>query len=568
MGNGINSGTVGRKLADSRYSKFILYVSFVVSIFFIILNGVISRRFGMTSFSIGKMSIPTSGISGCVQAISVAACFVMVMSDYKRGAILSMFSLLFSVFGIMQGILKSGSMASLPGLVNCLLYAVLIIVMYKQLKASDYTAATDAATGLPNRYGFERELENRLHSQERGYVVYLHVGGFQDLNVNLGRKYGNQILREVSERIGSVMGNKGEVFKIEGAEFAMILPEGVDYSGMILDMVERIEKPIEVTKNGVAVNCYVKADAGVMDLYDRELSADEIMLYTDIAMNYAVNSSETKLCTYNEDLKKQVARETEIEQLIKEGLREDYFYLQYQPQYIMDGKKLRGFEALVRMKLPDGSIVSPGEFIPVAENSDLIVDIDRYVRRRAMNEFKEVCHDAPDGFAISVNVSAKEISNPTFAEEIITDIHEIGFPAQCLEIEITEYSFAQSVETTISNIKELREHNIKIAVDDFGTGYTSLAQLLNLPVTLLKIDKSLIDNIESSEMNRDFVKTVIYMGHLMACEVISEGVEEESQLRLLNQFDCDFIQGYVWSRPLEYAVALGMCRSKERVRVS
>ena len=212
------------------------------------------------------------------------------------------------------------------------------------------------------------------------------------------------------------------------------------------------------------------------------------------------------------------------------------------------------------MRLPDGTVVSPGEFIPVAEKSDLILDINHYVMHRVLNEFKNICPKMDKDFTVSVNVSAKEISQPGFANSVMNMIFEAGFPAQNFEIEITEYSFAKSLDTTIENITILRNHGVQIALDDFGTGYTSLEQLLNLPVTLLKIDKSLIDNIVNSEINRDFIKTVIYLGHLMKCEVISEGVEEEKQLELLDEFDCDFIQGYVWSKPLDYEAALGLCK--------
>ena len=299
------------------------------------------------------------------------------------------------------------------------------------------------------------------------------------------------------------------------------------------------------------MSCFVMGYAGISAFTGRGETLDDVIICSDVAMNYAVNTEGVRICTYNDTLREQVKRVAEVEKLIKEGLENNYFYLQYQPQYVMEGKKLRGFEALVRMRLPDGSVISPGEFIPVAENSDLIIDIDRYVRHRAMREFKNICSRMDDDFTLSVNVSAKEISQPGFADEIMGMVRDIGFPPRNLEIEITEYSFAKSVDMTIDNINILSDFGIKIAVDDFGTGYTSLAQLLNLPVTLLKIDKSLIDNIENSEMNRDFVKTVIYMGHLMNCEVISEGVEKENQLKLLGEYECDFT----------WVMRIGKCRS-------
>ena len=550
------------RIVDSKYKNLFLYLAFLVAFLAVIANGFISSRFGNAVIDLGSTTIPASSISGCIQAVSVMACIFMVLIDYRAGVRLAIFTFLFSIFGITRNMIANNTLSSIPGAVNCLIYILVSIIIGKQLKMADRFALTDSSTGLPNRYGFERELETRLRGSERGYVAYLHIGGFHDLNANLGRKYGNSILMEVSQRIAGVVGDHGEVFKIEGAEFALILSEGCKYESLLSQVIDAIEEPIVVDKNGIKVNCFVTATAGVADFFDRRITTDEVMLCTDVAMNYAVNSrdEDCKISTYNDALRAEVAKTNEMEKMITDAIKNDNFYLQYQPQYILDGKRLRGFEALVRMRLNDGSTVSPTIFIPVAERSDLILEIDRYVRKRVMKEFKDICTAKGEGFVVSVNVSAKEISNPAFADEVLEAMEETGFPPECFEIEITEYSFVQSLDNTRQNIKELRDHGIKIAVDDFGTGYTSLSQLLNLPVTLLKIDKSLIDNLEDSEINRDFVKTVIYMGHLMNCEVISEGVEKESQLRLLNQFDCDFIQGFVWSRPLDYEVAVDLCK--------
>ena len=562
MGGGKDSGRKFHRLADSKYRNLYLYLAFAVSIITVICNGFISNRYGNSVLNLpfGDYSIPASSVSGVVQAFCATACILMVIIDYKTGFKLGLFTFLFSIFGITRGIIATGSMASLPGAANCIIFIFVTLLISNQLAASDRFALTDSSTGLPNRYGFERALTNRLSAIGGGYVAYLHVGGFHDLNANLGRKYGNIILAETADRIENVSGEQGDVYKIEGAEFAIILSETSNYEAILSQTIEAVEAPIEVDRNGIKVNCFVTANVGVADIYDRHLSTEEVMMCTDVAMNYAVNHEEAKICTYNDALKAKVARTTEVEKLIKEALEKEYFYVQYQPQYVLDGKKLRGFESLVRLRMPDGSIVSPGEFIPIAEKTDLILELDKYVRHRAMNEFKDICTKTGDSLVVSVNVSAKEMSSPGFADEVMGMVREVGFPAECLEIEITEYSLVKSVENTIANIQELREYGVKIAVDDFGTGYTSLSQLLNLPVTLLKIDKSLIDNIEDSEINRDFVKTVIYMGHLMNCEVISEGVEKESQLRLLNQFDCDFIQGFVWSKPLDHDVAVELCR--------
>ncbi len=559
MGNGTDSGRNGGSLFAIKRRGVWFYVFFVLALGLVCLNGFMARRFGNTVFKLGDFAIPLSGLSGCIQSVSVVFCFLLVLTDYKRGIKLALFVLAFSFFGTIRSIMLSHSAASLPGVVNCIIHGVAAILIYRQFRISDMRATTDVVTGLTNRYGFERMLDKMIRARERGYVSYVHVEGFHEVNASAGRKIGDRVIYEVGRRMEESVGRNGIVFKIEGSEFGMILHEKTGYREIVDDVIVGLARPVEISNGEVNMSFFLSAYAGIAEFIDKNVTAEDVMQRADVAMNYAVNTEGIRVCTYNEALRDQVARVAEVEKLIKEGLENNYFYLQYQPQYVLDGKKLRGFEALVRMRLPDGSIVSPGEFIPVAENSDLIVDIDRYVRHRAMREFKNICRKMDDDFTLSVNVSAKEISQPGFADEVMAMIRDVGFPPGNLEIEITEYSFAKSVDMTIENVNVLRDNGIKIAVDDFGTGYTSLAQLLNLPVTLLKIDKSLIDNIESSEMNRDFVKTVIYMGHLMNCEVISEGVEEEKQLALLDEYDCDFVQGFVWGRPLEYATALDLC---------
>ena len=201
---------------------------------------------------------------------------------------------------------------------------------------------------------------------------------------------------------------------------------------------------------------------------------------------------------------------------------------------------------------PDGVRIPPVEFIGIAELSDLIFDIDEFVLSHAMREFREICYSSGNTITLAINISAKNIARPGFADRLLTLVKENNFPPECLEIEITEYSFAQDANNTIENIKKLRDNQVMIALDDFGTGYTSLEQLMKLPINLVKIDKSLIDNIIRNEMNMDFVKSVIYMGHIMDAEVIAEGVEYDSQVECLKELDCDFIQGYVWGKPTDF----------------
>lgn len=258
------------------------------------------------------------------------------------------------------------------------------------------------------------------------------------------------------------------------------------------------------------------------------------------------------------DLKNELKRREEVEKLIRLGLENDYFYMMYQPQYKTEGKLLRGFESLIRLTMPDGTRMSPAEFIPDAESSDLIMDIDNYVLERVMTEFRGVV--AGTDLIVSVNLSAKSIASPNFSDKISAMLKGIGYPANNLELEITEYSLTNDEDTVFDNITKLRQMGVKIALDDFGTGYTSLSQMVRIPFDLLKMDKSLVDDIESNDMKRDFSNAVIELGHMVNSEVIAEGVEKNEQLDILLNQGCDFIQGYIWGRPLLVKDAIALTK--------
>ena len=212
--------------------------------------------------------------------------------------------------------------------------------------------------------------------------------------------------------------------------------------------------------------------------------------------------------------------------------------------------KLRGFEALARMKNADGSFISPGEFIPIAEKVGLIDKVDSMVFRKAAAFFSELIRKTGLDLILSLNASVRHIMKNGFIEEIRDLINNTGISPDQLEIEITESILIDSADKALECINELRGMGIKLAIDDFGTGYSSLSYLNKIPANLLKIDKSFIDRINSSESSKQYVAAMISMGHIMGLDVISEGVEETEQIEALRSIGCDLIQGYIWGRPL------------------
>lgn len=501
---------------------------------------------------IGNMQLPSNSVNGCIQVVLCLLCIITVLTDRKKGLIWSYIILGMSVAGSLRSVFVNHNLSTAPGTFSAIMFLIAISLISQQIKYSNKMAVTDSITGLLNRYGFDRDIRKKIWFNERGRVVFIHLDGFLPVNANLGRKYGDELLTIVANRITSVLDGKGVAYKIEGAEYAVILPESADYNSIINSLLKAIEDTITLNKDGVPSNIYLTAYAGLAEFVDSSTDADTIMKRADIAMNYAIKSSTKKYYMFNDEMKEKLEHQLYVERMIKDSLRNGYFYLVYQPQFTLEDKRLRGFETLIRMSAPGGVRIPPSELIGVAEMSDLVLDIDRFVLKRAMTEFREICYSSGNTITVAVNISAKDIARAGFADKVLAVIDEVRFPPECLEIEITEYSFVEEGSHTIENIKILRDNQIMIALDDFGTGYTSLETLMKLPINLVKIDKSLIDNLVRNEMNMDFVKSVIYMGHIMDAEVIAEGVEYENQIESLKELDCDFIQGFIWGKPMEY----------------
>ncbi|MGN1090096.1 MAG: putative bifunctional diguanylate cyclase/phosphodiesterase, partial [Huintestinicola sp.] len=483
----------------------------------------------------------------------------MVSIDYKKGRLISAILIGFSMFTNLRAILVGHVLTPIPGVMNLVVFLISIEVLCKQFENREKDIITDFLTELNNRRGVVQILSEKVAQENPFYVMYIDLENFKLINDNLGHRCGDSALKTISERITETVGSSGTLGRIGGDEFVLVLSDKCDPTQTAERIISVIGEKIPVSTGETSVDCYVSAFVGITRFPDDAADADTLIKYADIAMYHSSRNRERRICFFTKQMEEELSRQMELERLIKEGLANNYFYLVYQPQYKINGKQLRGFESLIRLKNPDGVFVSPGEFIPVAEKTDLILKIDDYVIRRVMKEFKEPLKHAAASFTVSINISAKNIATVGFAERVKEMIKEADFPASCLEIEITEYCLVRSLEVTIENIEKLREIGVKIALDDFGTGYTSLSYLAKLPINLLKIDKSLIDDIESDEKSREFANAVISMGHLMGCEVISEGVENEAQLSLLGGQDCDFVQGFVWSRPLEYGTAVELC---------
>lgn len=515
-----------------------------------------------TEYIIGDFKITSVNLLGMLSSVISFMCILMVVIGKKKGLIIAYGFVGFLLASMTVGIIKSHELSSLPGIFNTILCALSISLIYLELSRSSKMAITDYMTGLMNRRGLVKHIDNKVNDKNQLFLIYLELDNFRVINDNLGHKYGDMILRIVAKRLKNYADKDTFVSRIGGAEFAVLINNKNNPKEFAGRLVENLGKNISIKTGDDAITINISVYAGISEYPANALEADELLKFADIAIYHARKSQTKKVLFFDKKMKDELSRQIELEKTVRDAIDKNWFYLVYQPQYNIKTKSLRGFETLLRLRLPDGTMISPGEFIPAVEKNDTIRYVDNYVLRHAMEEGKQLMNtSARDDILFSINISAKTISDEGFAEALKDIIYSTGFPANNLELEITEYSMAESQIITVNNIKTLRAMGIKIALDDFGTGYTSLGQVLELPIDLLKIDKTLIDDIYEKPVNRDFVDAVIYMGHLMKCEVISEGVESEWQLNFLKDHECEYVQGYIWGKPMPFYDALEICKN-------
>lgn len=499
-------------------------------------------------------------LMGVCQSIIYLLAILMVCIDYKIGKTISILILIILDIRSVIIIALTGNYGPLPGVVNGLISIFSILLISTFFAKAEKAKYTDELTGALNKSGFLKEVDRLIDKGKFRYVIFLKLKNFRSISDRLGHDYGDAALKTMTERMKEVVSDDGIVCRIDGTEFAIGVHGYIGAGKLCTRLIDRISECLEFTIDEASVKCYINAFAGVASYPDDASDSKTLLKYADIAMYNVKEKHTSNIGYFNANALNRITKQVETVRLIKDSLENNYFYLVYQPQYTVQDKKLRGFETLIRCKLPNQTIVSPGDFIPVAEQTDLIQKIDEYVLERAMREFKPVLEKTGGKYIISVNVSAKSMSDKDFVDKLALMLEKTGFPPYALEIEITEYSLAESREQTIENVTVLRKLGIHIALDDFGTGYTSLAQLVNLPINVLKIDKSLIDDINSKDSAIELIEAVIYMGHLMDCYIISEGVEKQEQVDILKKHKCDFIQGYVWGKPMDYEEALKLVK--------
>ncbi|SEH87350.1 diguanylate cyclase (GGDEF) domain-containing protein [Ruminococcus flavefaciens] len=505
-------------------------------------------------------SIPFYSFAGIFSALSEICVIFMTFYFQKKGYFTALGLLIIQLPLVLSGIIFHHNIGSLPGVFSNLLAIIAITIIYfnnKQVDAyqkelSDQ-AVTDQLTKLPNRFACSRLLLALIEKGERFALASIDINGFKGINDTMGFETGNAVLCEIASRWKTIAdtgitGTQDFITRLSGDEFGLIIR---DYQ-TDKDIVNTIKQYEAVLQNRLTIdNCdlYITASFGYAEFPVDAETRDSVFSYADAAMHEVKRTnSSNHILRFTPDLLK-IEHTIEVEGKIRAALEKETIYFNLQPQFDMD-HKLRGFEALARMKDADGTNISPGEFIPVAEKVGLVDKVDGMVFRKAAMFFGELLRKTGADIMLSVNVSVRHLMKNDFLDEIRNVLQSSGVPAKNLEIEITESIMIDSVDKALQYIDELKAMGVQIAIDDFGTGYSSLSYLNRFPAHLLKVDKSFIDKMNTSESSRQYVSAIISIGHIMGFDVIAEGVEEAEQVDTLKEIGCDFIQGFVWGRPL------------------
>ncbi|MGD9792261.1 MAG: putative bifunctional diguanylate cyclase/phosphodiesterase [Acidimicrobiia bacterium] len=412
-----------------------------------------------------------------------------------------------------------------------------------------HEASHDALTGLLNRRALLDHLERCVERGDAVAVIFFDLDGFKQTNDGFGHGTGDAVLRVVADRLTRSAPPAAVSARFGGDEFVMV----IDMADKPCDHAERTAKAvIDAIREPIAAlaeQVQLGASAGIA-VSAPGASAASLVQCADLALYRAKSIGGSVTIEFGEALRAELDRNLRIARELREAMDDDQLVVYYQPISRPAINGLHGVEALVRWRKPDGTLVPPDDFIPVAEESDLIVALDMTVMSRAAEQIAQWRRERYPDLRLSANISGRTLFSPGFVDNVVELLSDAGLPPTALTVELTETVLLTDLSLAAAQLAQLRALGIRVAIDDFGTGYTSIAQLRQLPIDCLKIDRSFVSNLEA-ERDRSIVDLVISVGHSLGCELVAEGVETIEQQAFLVQRGCELLQGYLISRPLD-----------------
>ena len=416
----------------------------------------------------------------------------------------------------------------------------------------EHQANHDPLTGLPNRALFGDRLAQAIGLADRHghplWVVFIDLDNFKLVNDSLGHLAGDELLCKVGARLRACLDHGDTVARLGGDEFLLLLSDAPEApAAAVLQRVQQtVAAPVTLAGQALTVTCSIGVSVYPVDGAEPQ----QLLKHADIAMYRAKESGRDQLQFYEAAMHTRITERAMIEAELRHALARDQLSLHYQPKLDLRSGALVGMEALLRWRHPTLGMVSPARFIGVAEETGLIVEIGRWVLRSACRQNAQWQRDGLTPLRVAVNVSARQFRDPGLSREVQAALSDSGLDARYLELELTESLVMHNVEGAVAVVTELKRMGIALSIDDFGTGYSSLAYLRLFPVDYLKIDQSFVREMLAEPKVAAIVRSVIALGQSLDFKVIAEGVETEAELACLRRYQCDEMQGYLFSKPL------------------
>ena len=416
-----------------------------------------------------------------------------------------------------------------------------------------HLANYDQLTGLPNRRLFHGQL-NEIIERAKKYntkvaLLFADLTNFNRINDTLGHAAGDKLLKAIADRLARLVSNNDFLARIGGDEFAIVSENIANAEAVAVkarSMIETILAPMQI--ENVEVN--VGACVGIAICPDDEVEPERLVNFTDMALHKAVRSSPNSYFFFSQEMNAETAERLSLEHDLRRALANNEFVLYYQPQLDLKTGKILSFEALIRWINAERGMVSPMKFIPIAEDTGLIIPIGSWVLQEALRQMTQWDAQGLPPFSVAVNLSVVQFQQDDLASGVEEALKRYNMPSSRLELELTESVVMQDAQKAGNVLSRLSNVGIKLAIDDFGTGYSSLSYLKRFAVNRLKIDQSFVRDMTSNSDDAEIAQAIINLGHTLGLEIVSEGVETPEQLNLLKRQGCDVIQGYYVGKPM------------------
>ncbi|HVF87131.1 MAG TPA: EAL domain-containing protein [Pyrinomonadaceae bacterium] len=432
-----------------------------------------------------------------------------------------------------------------------------------------HDAFHDALTGLPNRVLFAEHLKLAVERAKRPKrylfaVLFLDLDRFKNINDSLGHTVGDQLLIGIARRFEGCLRHIDTVARLGGDEFAVLL-DGIEDSSDAVRVAERLQKALRQPLNLGGHEVFTSASIGIALSSTGYEQPEEVVRDADTAMYRAKALGKARHEIFDTEMHARAVTLLRLENDLRRAVERDEFCVYYQPIISLDGGGIYGFEALVRWQHPERGLVAPSQFITVAEETGLIIPIGRWVLREACRQMRQWQKQFPSvrSLTLSVNLSGKQLTQPDLVAQVKQILRESDFDPRLLQLEITESAVIENTRTVTEMLLQLRDLGLRLSMDDFGTGYSSLSYLHRFPINTIKIDRSFINSREGGDEN-EIVRTIIMLARSMGMNVVAEGVETQDQLSYLKSLDCEYGQGFLFSRPVHAGAVEQMLQPEGR----